>query len=121
MFAMQRKYFGTDGVRGRVGDAVMNENTLRELGAAVGRVVCTTAAQMPHVFIGRDTRESSEKLQDAFIFGLTQSGAHVSNLGVISTPAVAFFTKEMHADAGIIISASHNPYDDNGVKIIGKN
>lgn len=118
---MQRKYFGTDGVRGRVGDAVMNPDMLHQLGAAVGTVLSESSQHKPHALIGRDTRESGKLLQDALVDGLIKTGVNVSLLGVISTPAVAFFTQQMHADAGVVITASHNPYYDNGVKIIGKN
>jgi phosphoglucosamine mutase len=116
-----KKYFGTDGVRGRVGDAVINADMMQKLGCAIGAVLCETSDKNPHVLIGRDTRESGEMLQAALVSGLIEKGVDVSLLGVISTPAVAYFTQVLHADAGIVISASHNPYHDNGVKVIGKN
>ena len=114
-----KKYFGTDGVRGRVGDAVINPDMMQKLGCAIGAVLCETSNNNPHVLIGRDTRESGEMLQNALVSGLISTGIDVSLLGVISTPAVAHFTQVMHADAGIVISASHNPFHDNGVKVIG--
>lgn len=116
-----KKYFGTDGVRGRVGGAVMNPSFMTQLGCAIGLVLTETSDKNPHVLIGRDTRESGEMLQEALVSGLISVGVDVSLLGVISTPAVAHFTQVMHADAGIVISASHNPYHDNGIKVIGKN
>lgn len=119
--AILKKYFGTDGVRGRVGDAVINPSMMHQLGCAIGSVLCESSDENPHVLIGRDTRESGEMLQDALVSGLLSRGVNVSLLGVISTPAVAHFTQVLHADAGIVISASHNPYHDNGVKVIGKN
>jgi len=116
-----KKYFGTDGVRGRVGDAVINPSMMHKLGCAIGAVLCETSDGNPQVLIGRDTRESGEMLQEALVSGLIERGVDVSLLGVISTPAVAYFTQSLHADAGIVISASHNPYHDNGIKVIGKN
>jgi len=116
---MQKKYFGTDGVRGRVDGDVINAETMAQLGFAIGSVLTETIAT-PTVLIGRDTRESGLRLQDALQAGLLSSGVSVSLLGVLSTPAVAYFTETLSADAGIVISASHNPYYDNGVKIIGK-
>lgn len=116
-----KKYFGTDGVRGRVGDAVINADMMQKLGCAIGAVLCETSDNNPHVLIGCDTRESGEMLQEALVSGLIERGVDVSLLGVMSTPAVAHFTQVLHADAGIVISASHNPYYDNGVKVIGKN
>lgn len=117
----KKKYFGTDGVRGRVGESVINPQMMEKLGAAVGAVLCESADNAPRVVVGRDTRESGELLQTALVSGLVKRGVNVSLLGMTSTPAVAYFTQMLHADAGIVISASHNPYFDNGIKIIGKN
>ncbi len=115
----QKKYFGTDGIRGRVGSDAMNPDFLEKLGYAIGSVVAAGCTQKPRVLIGRDTRESGEALQSALQSGLLSVGIDVSLLGVISTPAVAFLTQKLQAEAGIVISASHNPFYDNGVKIIG--
>lgn len=117
----EKQYFGTDGIRGHVGGDVMNVEFILKLGWAIGSVLVETVQYKPHVLIGRDTRISGEMLQSALVAGLFSAGVDVSILGVIATPAVAFFTKELNATAGIVISASHNPYEDNGIKLIGQN
>ncbi|EKD77720.1 MAG: Phosphoglucosamine mutase, partial [uncultured bacterium] len=119
---MKKKYFGTDGVRGRVGDSLMHPELLLKLGWAIGCVLTQEPKELekkPHVLIGRDTRISGELLQLTLQAGLMSAGVDVSLLGVMSTPAIAFLTQKLNASAGIVISASHNPYEDNGVKIIG--
>ncbi len=115
---MQRQYFGTDGIRGRVGDSVINSEFMLKLGWAIG----TALQNKPHhtILIGRDTRISGGVLQAALEAGLASAGASVYDLGVLPTPAVAFLVQSMRAQAGIVISASHNPYHDNGVKIFDK-
>src|SRR3989338_4570767 len=118
---MPKKYFGTDGVRGCVGGDTINPQTMTQLGWAIGSVLMTDAESTPTVLIGRDTRESGLVLQTALQTGLASAGGSVSFFGVLSTPAVAYLTEALSADAGVVISASHNPYHDNGVKIIGKN
>lgn len=115
----QKKYFGTDGIRGKVGGSVINPEFIKKLGCAIGSVL-SAETKTPRVLIGRDTRESGESLQNALQDGLLSAGVDVVILGIISTPAVAFLTKKLSAAAGIVISASHNPYDDNGIKIIGQ-
>ncbi|WP_405098528.1 phosphoglucosamine mutase [Oceanobacillus sp. FSL H7-0719] len=112
-----KKYFGTDGVRG-----VANESLTPELAFKLGRAggyVLTKEAEKPKVIIGRDTRISGHMLEGALLAGLLSIGAEVMRLGVISTPGVAYLTKSMSADAGIMISASHNPVEDNGIKFFG--
>lgn len=112
-----KKYFGTDGVRG-----VANESLTPELAFKLGRVggyVVTKDRENPKVIIGRDTRISGHMLEGALLAGLLSIGAEVMRLGVISTPGVAYLTKAMSADAGIMISASHNPVEDNGIKFFG--
>lgn len=112
-----KKYFGTDGVRG-----VANEGLTPELAFKLGRVggyVLTKERENPKVIIGRDTRISGHMLEGALLAGLLSIGAEVMRLGVISTPGVAYLTKTMSADAGIMISASHNPVEDNGIKFFG--
>lgn len=112
-----KKYFGTDGVRG-----VANESLTPELAFKLGRVggyVLTKDRENPKVIIGRDTRISGHMLEGALLAGLLSIGAEVMRLGVISTPGVAYLTKAMSADAGIMISASHNPVEDNGIKFFG--
>lgn len=108
------KYFGTDGVRG-----VANTELTPELAYKIGRCggyVLTRTAAKPKIVIGRDTRISGQMLEAALTSGLLSIGADVIRVGVVSTPAVAFLTKELNADAGVMISASHNPVQDNGIK-----
>lgn len=112
------KYFGTDGVRG-----VANEELTPELAFKLGRfggyVLAKQGHEAPTVLVGRDTRISGEMLESALIAGLLSTGIEVMKLGVISTPGVAYLTKEMEAQAGVMISASHNPVGDNGIKFFG--
>ncbi|MCX7120997.1 MAG: phosphoglucosamine mutase [Gammaproteobacteria bacterium] len=117
----QRKYFGTDGMRGRVGGSVINIAMMTKLGYAIGAVLKEESSTKSHVVMGCDTRISCEELQSALQAGLLSAGIDVSLLGVLPTPGIAYFTKKLNASAGIVISASHNPYEDNGVKIIGQN
>ena len=111
----QQRYFGTDGIRGRVGKRFMNPEFLQHLGWAMGTVLAQSQSQ-PVLLLGRDTRASGMMLQSALQAGLTAAGVQVHTLGVIPTPAVAYLTQSLRATAGCIISASHNPYYDNGVK-----
>ena len=112
------KYFGTDGVRG-----VANEELTPELAFRIGRIgsyVLTKDSQAkPRVLVGRDTRISGHMLENALIAGILSTGVEVMTLGVISTPGVSYLTRVMNADAGVMISASHNPVEDNGIKIFG--
>ncbi|KKB24460.1 phosphoglucosamine mutase [Staphylococcus carnosus] len=113
------KYFGTDGVRG-----VANKELTPELAFKLGRYGGYVLAhnedkKHPQVLVGRDTRVSGEMLESALIAGLISIGAEVMRLGVISTPGVAYLTKEMDAELGVMISASHNPVADNGIKFFG--
>ena len=109
------KYFGTDGIRG-----IANTELTVELTMKLGRILGARLVKdytCPKVLIGRDTRISGEMLESALIAGLVSSGANVMKLGVISTPGVAYLTKDLGVEAGIMISASHNPAPDNGIKI----
>lgn len=111
------KYFGTDGVRG-----IANTELTPELAFKLGRYggyVLTKNSERPKVIIGRDTRISGHMLEGALVAGLLSIGAEVMRLGVISTPGVAFLTKALGAQAGVMISASHNPVADNGIKFFG--
>ncbi|AJD89522.1 phosphoglucosamine mutase [Jeotgalibacillus malaysiensis] len=111
------KYFGTDGVRG-VANAELTPEMAFKLGR-FGGYVLTKETTRPKVLIGRDTRISGHMLEGALVAGLLSIGAEVMRLGVISTPGVAFLTKAMGAQAGVMISASHNPVPDNGIKFFG--
>ncbi len=112
---MTRKYFGTDGIRGRAGEDPITPEFMLKLGWAVGRVFRNTD-QRSRVLIGKDTRLSGYMFESALEAGLAGAGIDVAMLGPIPTPAVAHLTRTFRAVAGIVISASHNPYYDNGVK-----
>ncbi len=111
-----RRYFGTDGIRGRVGQGVISADFVLRLGNALGRVLTERNGHRPVVVIGKDTRISGYMFEAALEAGLVAAGADVQLLGPMPTPAVAFLTRTLGADAGIVISASHNPHDDNGIK-----
>jgi len=111
-----RRYFGTDGIRGRVGQGVISADFVLRLGNALGRVLTERNGHRPVVVIGKDTRISGYMFEAALEAGLVAAGADVQLLGPMPTPAVAFLTRTLGADAGIVISASHNPHYDNGIK-----
>ncbi len=111
---MKRKYFGTDGIRGRVGDGVMTPEFVLKLGWAAGKVLCEEGNNL--VLIGKDTRISGYMLESVLEAGLSAAGVNSRLLGPMPTPAIAYLTTTLRASAGIVISASHNPYYDNGVK-----
>jgi len=111
---MERKYFGTDGIRGRVGDGVMTPEFVLKLGWALGKVLCSESNDL--VLIGKDTRISGYMFESVLEAGLSAAGVNARLLGPMPTPAVAYLTSTLRAAAGIVISASHNPYYDNGVK-----
>ena len=113
---MTRKYFGTDGIRGRVGDAPITPDFMLKLGWATGKVFAATDGSRPTVVIGKDTRVSGYMLESALQAGLVAAGANVKLVGPLPTPGIALLTRSQKADAGIVISASHNPYYDNGIK-----
>ena len=112
------KYFGTDGVRG-VANSELTPEFAFKLGRIGGYVLTKDAKDRPKVLIGRDTRISGEMLEGALVAGLLSIGAEVMRLGVISTPGVAYLSRVMNAEAGVMISASHNPVADNGIKFFG--
>ena len=112
---MTKKYFGTDGIRGRVGDSPITPEFCLRLSNAVGRVFASNG-QKTKVVIGKDTRISGYMLESVLQSGLISAGADVSLLGPMPTPAIAYLAKTLRADAAIVISASHNPYYDNGIK-----
>ncbi len=113
---MSRKYFGTEGIRGRVGDAPVTPDFMLKLGWATGKVFASEDGTKPTVVIGKDTRVSGYMLESALQAGLVAAGANVKLLGPLPTPGIALLTRTQKADAGIVISASHNPYFDNGIK-----
>lgn len=109
-----RKYFGTDGIRGRVGDAPVTPDFVLRLGFAAGKVLARHGSRK--VIIGKDTRISGYMLESALEAGLAAAGLSAAFTGPMPTPAVAYLTRTFRAEAGIVISASHNPYYDNGIK-----
>ncbi len=111
---MARKYFGTDGIRGRVGEGMMTADQVLKLGWAVGRVLASQGERL--VVIGKDTRISGYMFESALEAGLSAAGVNVRLLGPMPTPGIAYLTRTLRASAGIVISASHNPYYDNGLK-----
>ena len=117
---MSRKYFGTDGIRGRVGEPPITPELVLRLGYAAGRVLAAESAshpgETPAVLIGKDTRISGYLLEAALEAGLSAAGVDVYLSGPLPTPAVAYLTRALRLSAGIVISASHNPFEDNGIK-----
>ena len=117
----QRKYFGTDGIRGLVGQWPISADFMLRLGRAVGSVLAREGKERPNVLIGKDTRISGYMFEAALEAGLVAAGADVGLLGPMPTPAVAYLTRSMRAQTGIVISASHNPHHDNGIKFFSAN
>ena len=115
---MARKYFGTDGIRGRANGVITPELALK-VGQATGVVFRRAGDDRHRVVIGKDTRLSGYMIETALIAGFTSVGMDVLQLGPMPTPAVAMLTRSMRADLGVMISASHNPFDDNGIKLFG--
>lgn len=112
-----RKYFGTDGIRGIAGESLTADLSFK-VGKALGKLL-TEKKEHPKVVIGRDTRISCDMIEQALTAGLTSTGVNVMTVGTIPTPAISYLTKTIETDSGIMISASHNPYQDNGIKIFG--
>lgn len=112
------KYFGTDGVRGHVGQFPMTANFALKLGYAAGKVLAASGTK--EVLIGKDTRSSGYMLESAMEAGLSAAGVNVALVGVLPTPGIAYLTSTFRADAGVVISASHNPYHDNGIKFFSE-
>lgn len=115
----ERKYFGTDGIRGKVGHSAINPEFVTKLGWAAGKVLAGKGNNK--VLIGKDTRISGYMLESALEAGLSAAGINVGLLGPMPTPAIAYLTKTFRSEAGIVISASHNPYYDNGIKFFSAN
>jgi phosphoglucosamine mutase len=112
---MTRKYFGTDGVRGTVGEAPMTPDFVMRVGYAAGKVLSGKESH-PAVLIGKDTRISGYMVESALEAGFSAAGVDVHMTGPVPTPAVAYLTRALRLSAGVVISASHNPYEDNGIK-----
>jgi phosphoglucosamine mutase len=115
-----KKLFGTDGMRGEAGRFPLDAQTVRTIGRSLARHLAERAIgerRAPRIVLGRDTRESGEWIERAFVEGAQAEGAECERAGIITTPGVAFLTRTLPADAGVVVSASHNPYYDNGIKI----
>jgi phosphoglucosamine mutase len=122
---MSRKYFGTDGIRGRVGQPPITPDFVLKLGYCAGKVLSRADIAPPHrerpaVLIGKDTRISGYMLESALESGLSAAGVDTLLVGPMPTPAVAFLTRALRLSAGVMISASHNPYEDNGIKFFSQ-
>lgn len=114
---MHAKLFGTDGVRGRAGQPPLDRETVARLGVAVVRALPHQAGAGRRLLVGRDTRESGSWLEQALARGVRAADAHLTSAGILPTPAIAYLTGSMEFDAGFVISASHNPFEDNGIKV----
>ena len=117
---MSTHLFGTDGVRGTPGEPPLDERTLARLGAAIVRTCSRSGGGSIRVLIGRDTRESGEWITGLLARGIESQAAGVTYGGLLSTPAVAFLTRDGGFDVGVVVSASHNPFEDNGIKVINE-
>src|SRR5687767_9631352 len=120
---MTRKYFGTDGIRGKVGEKPITPDFVMRLGYAAGKVLAgikRKGVERPAVLIGKDTRVSGYMLESALEAGLSAAGVDILLVGPMPTPAVAYLTRALRLSAGIVISASHNPFDDNGIKFFSE-
>ncbi|MBX3266499.1 MAG: phosphoglucosamine mutase [Acidobacteria bacterium] len=111
------KLFGTDGIRGRAGEFPLDDATIAAIGRAVGEHLRDRLGRSARIITGRDTRESGEHIERVFLAAASGTGARCLSAGVITTPGVAFLTAEGGFDVGVVISASHNPYEDNGIKL----
>src|SRR5262245_4645968 len=109
--------FGTDGMRGVAGQFPLDAATVKIVGSSLALHLKQETGRSPRIVIGRDTRESGDWLESALVEGAVAAGGECHSAGVITTPGVAFLTRTLPADAGVVISASHNPYHDNGIKI----
>ncbi|KJS04664.1 MAG: phosphoglucosamine mutase [Gammaproteobacteria bacterium BRH_c0] len=116
---MGRQYFGTDGIRGRVGQAPITADFVLKLGWAAGKVFSEAEKGRKLILVGKDTRVSGYMFESALQAGIIAAGVDVGLLGPMPTPAIAYLTRTFRAQAGVVISASHNPFDDNGIKFFG--
>ena len=115
---MGKRYFGTDGIRGRVGEYPITAEFMLKLGWAVGRALQTKGFN--RIVIGKDTRISGYMFESALEAGLSAAGVNIALLGPMPTPGIAYLTRTLRACAGIVVSASHNPYYDNGIKFFSR-
>ncbi|HSQ20562.1 MAG TPA: phosphoglucosamine mutase, partial [Blastocatellia bacterium] len=113
----RKRLFGTDGIRGIAGQFPLDEKTVVIIGRSLVMNLARELGRAPNIVIGRDTRESGPQIEIALARGALAAGASVQSAGVITTPGVAYITRATPFDAGIVISASHNPYQDNGIKV----
>jgi phosphoglucosamine mutase len=113
---LKKTLFGTDGIRGEAGQFPLDATTISAIGFSLASHLAENGHR-PEIVVGRDTRESGESIQRALTLGANRAGAKCLSAGVITTPGVAFLTRKLKSDAGVVISASHNPYQDNGIKI----
>lgn len=111
------KLFGTDGIRGVAGAPPLTRETIQRIGDLLTRELTGQLGRPPHIITGRDTRQSGEWIEAAIHGGITAAAGRATSAGVITTPGVAYLTRALDADAGIVLSASHNPFEDNGIKI----
>lgn len=111
------KLFGTDGIRGEAGKYPLNAETVQAIGRSLARRLAERKHGAPRIVIGRDTRESGPWIEEALVNGTLQHDAEIHSAGIITTPGIAFLARTLQADAGVVISASHNPYQDNGIKV----
>jgi len=112
-----RRLFGTDGIRGTAGEPPLDPDTVARIGAALVASLASAGAARPRLVVGGDTRESTAGIVAALAGGVAAAGGQVTSAGVVPTPAVAHLTRALGADAGVVVSASHNPWRDNGIKI----
>ena len=112
-----KKLFGTDGIRGEAGRFPLDAETVRTAGRSLALHLTSRHGRVPRIVTGRDTRESGAWIEQSFVAGVRDAGAGCDQAGVITTPGVAYLARALPADAGVVISASHNPYQDNGIKI----
>jgi phosphoglucosamine mutase len=112
-----RRLFGTDGIRGEAGKFPLDSQTVRVIGESLAKHLAERTGRNPRIVTGRDTRESGEWIERDLIAGARAAGAEVQSAEIITTPGVAFLARSLPADAGVVISASHNPYEDNGIKV----
>src|SRR5947209_19471740 len=117
MIAPMKKLFGTDGMRGEAGGFPLDAAAGRTAGRSLAGRLAEKLGRGPRVVAGRDTRESGAWIESAFLGGAREAGARVESAGVITTPGVAYLAHTLPADAGVVVSASHNPFQDNGIKI----